>query len=232
MSRGGCDAIAALTAYCRADSAYGELFSTLSSSSDGSSRGAPRSRDAAALAGSDDGRATAETTPAESPPLTLSELHAMVDGVDEETLSAPECECAELAASIRASVNLCDRVLEQIQSSRGSLTVSDFYFLKKFVSRFSTYFYCFSIIFIYQRMSAQHASVSLRAKALHTNTTALLAERERLHNAVAKISTPLAHFDEVARISLMLGLKPLDGARTKIFFLRFYCTYVIHLLLL
>ena len=67
-------------------------------------------------------------------------------------------------------------------------------------------------------MSAQHASVSLRAKALHTNTTALLAERERLHNAVAKISTPLAHFDEVARISLMLGLKPLDGARTKNFF--------------
>lgn len=93
MKRGGCDTIAALPAYCRADSAYGELFSTLSSSSDGSSRGAPRSRDAAALAGAPRRR----TTPAESPPLTLSELHAMVDGVDEETLSAPERECAELA---------------------------------------------------------------------------------------------------------------------------------------
>ena len=167
MSRGGCDAIAALTAYCRADSAYGELFSTLSSSSDGSSHGAPRSRDAAALAGSDDGRATAETTPAESPPLTLSELHAMVDGVDEETLSAPERECAELAASIRASVNLCDRVLEQIQSSRGSLTVSDFYFLEKFVRRFSTYFYCFNNIHISAHVGATRVGVAARQGAAH-----------------------------------------------------------------
>jgi hypothetical protein len=167
--------LAALASYCRDVSPFGELFPTLAASG-AAATAVALDEPGGALIGSDDGKEA---------PLSLSELHALVDGLDADTMSQEERECNALADSIRASASVADSLLEQIQLSRASLT----------------------------RMSAQHASVSRRAKALHRNCTALLAERERLHNAVAKISAPLLHFDEVARISLMLGLKPLDGAK-------------------